>query len=343
MISYGGDCIDLTAVMNIMGHANANCRLSKYNISAVRLSSHQISCSVVNGLAGKEFRLLSGAESIALVSKVADAAGTSAYTASAKSYGVKGHNIFYEGIQGAPYGPVPGDPNATIPEFFRQGDAHKLKTHAQNCLDLALKKWKSSSIFFAIMEAEHRIRNTWRGGIKFYSFITRSSSGWTSHCNRFRISPAVDYMKHFLLLDFDLPAIQSDKVARSFFVSMAKFYHLLTLPNWTFAHEQIAQELITINLVSKELLFGLEKTSVSSLDLLAAGDARRKFGDVTSNSELVDDMILKSCNTHASQHQLGNVDNSARFRDCYLSMLGLGHAIFPVSKLSSNGTSLSSA
>jgi len=327
IISYGGDCPDLTAVMNTMNHANPNCRQTKFDISAVRLSSHQLAYSAVHGLHQKEFRVLTGAESILLVNQVEDAAGTSkaAYKAASRSCGAKGHNLFYEGFKGAPYGPVPADPTATIPQFFRQGGSHKLRIHAQNCIELALGKWKSRE-FFEAMNAEHSIRTMWRGGVKFYSFIGLSSSGWTTVWSRFRINPAIDYVKNFLLLDFDLPTIVSDKVARSFFVSMYKFYHLLTTPDWTAVHEKIAQELIIIHLVSKELLFGLKNAPVSSLDLLAAPNARRKFGDATANSELVDDIIFKSCNTHASKHQMGNVDNSARFRDCYLGMLGLGQA-----------------
>ena len=53
MISYGGDCVDLSAIMNIMNHANPNCRLTKYNISAVRMSSHQLAYSALHGLHGK--------------------------------------------------------------------------------------------------------------------------------------------------------------------------------------------------------------------------------------------------------------------------------------------------
>jgi len=98
------------------------------------------------------------------------------------------------------------------------------------------------------------------------------------------------------------------------------FYHMHPI------HKAIAQELITIHLVSKELLFGLAKTTVSSIDLLAAVDARDRFGSFEANSELVDDMNFKTANTNASRNQLGNIDNAARFRDCYLEMLGLGGA-----------------
>jgi hypothetical protein len=66
----------------------------------------------------------------------------------------------------------------------------------------------------------------------------------------------------------------------------------------------MAEELIKVNLISKELLFGFEKTSVSSLDLLAAAEARMRFGAVDANSELVDDMLFKSCNTNASKSQV---------------------------------------
>jgi len=163
MISYGGDCVDLSAIMNIMNHANPNCRLTKYDISAVRLSSHQLAYSALHGLHGKEFHLATAAESISLVQRVADAVGTASYKITAQSCGAKGHNIFYEGVQGPPHGPVPADPDATIPQMFRQGDSHKLRIHAHNCLELALLKWKSRE-FYSSMVVEHKIRTTWRGG-----------------------------------------------------------------------------------------------------------------------------------------------------------------------------------
>jgi hypothetical protein len=155
--------------------------------------------------------------------------------AHSRRYGVKGHNIFYEGIEGGPYGTVSKDLTATIPSIFRQGDSHKLRIHAHNCVELALKKWGSKGNYRA-MNAEHKIRSVWRGGIKFHSFLSESASGWTLTWSRFRITPAIDYIKHFVLLDFDLPEISSDKVARAFFVSLCKFYNLLFLPNWTTAH-----------------------------------------------------------------------------------------------------------
>jgi len=104
MISYGGDCPDLAGVSNVMGHGNPNCRLTKFNISAVRVSAHQLSYSVLHGLHGKEFRLCSAAESIAKVAAVVAAEGTPQYEAESKKNGVKGHNQFYEGFLGPPYG-----------------------------------------------------------------------------------------------------------------------------------------------------------------------------------------------------------------------------------------------
>ena len=326
MISYGGDCVDLSVVTNIMNHSNPNCRLTKFNISALRVSAHQLAYSVFHGLRDKEFRLLTSAESIHLVQGVVDAVGTSAYKATAQSCGAKGHNLFYEGVRGLPYGPVPGDRDATIPEMFRQGDPHKLRIHAHNCLVLALRLFMDRDSFLT-MEVNHSIRILWRGGIQFYSYLTKNAAGtYSQSWSRFRITPAIHYILYWLLLDFDLPGIVEDKVAHAFFVLMYKFYHLLSLPNWSSVHETIAQELITIHLLAKELLFGLQKTPVSSMDLMAAVDARGKFGAYLANSELVDDMLFKTCNSHASKKQMGNVDNSRRFKDAYVEKLGLGMA-----------------
>lgn len=88
------------------------------------------------------------------------------YKGTCKACGIKGHSIFYEGFSGLPYGPVPPDNDATIPQIFRQGDSHKLRIHAQICLELALKKWRSRD-FFDAMDVEHRIRTTCPGkGLK---------------------------------------------------------------------------------------------------------------------------------------------------------------------------------
>ena len=70
-----------------------------------------------------------------------------------------------------------------------------------------------------------------------------------------------------MLTDFDVPEVTSDPIACGFFVSLCKFYHLLRLGRWSTVLEQIAVELMSIHLITKEMLFGMKICVYSSLDL----------------------------------------------------------------------------
>ena len=96
---------------------------------------------------------------------------------------------------------------------------------------------------------------------------------------------------------------------------------------WPTIHEHICFELICINLVSKEILFGLKKCSVSSLDLLFSSRSRQLFGAYDVNSEINDDILFKGCNQHSSLNQMGSEDCARRFKSAYLETLCLGETL----------------
>ena len=60
--------------------------------------------------------------------------------------------------------------------------------------------------------------------------------------------------------------------------------------------------------------------------LTLAPAARTAHGKPSSNSELADDICFSNHNTSSSKKQMGNVENSDRFRDTYIQNLGLGAA-----------------
>ena len=224
--------------------------------------------------------------------------------------------------------PVLPDPSATMQCFFRLGDSHKLRIHAKNCLELALKKWGRRPILDK-MAAEHSLRKDWRNAPRCYSFLSWKSDPprWITKWSRFRISPAIFYIEHWFLADFNIESVRNDWVAVEFVTSMTKFYHLLRFEKWTDFETAVAWELININLLSKEILFGLTGCSPSSLDLLMAGRNRNRYGTYDVNNELTDDILFKAYNQHSSLNQLGSEDCAQRFKDAYLETLCLGETL----------------
>ena len=323
LLNYNGDCIDLTQVMNCMGAANANCCLPFSNLSAVRISPRHLSFSASLLLKREEFQVKSSAESEAHVKIVEDSKGTPNHKTTCQQYGAKGKNVFYTGCT-TKWGLAPENRDATLPWMYRQGCEHKQRIHAKNILELCLNEWKGDGTFWKHIFAEHNVRQMWRGSVTFYSFFTTTGSGLVPAWSRFRIRPAIDYILNWILVDFDVPAITNNRVAKLFFVCLYKFYKMLEFPGSSPILTDISNELIQIHLICKELLFGLKKSPRSSSDLMLSPHMKQFFGPGDLNSELGDDKNFKTCNKYFKR--FGNVDYAQQFKDAYLQMLALGQA-----------------
>ena len=68
IISYGGDLVDLSAIMKVMGAASPNCRLPFHNISAVSVTARNRHFSAVYGL--ENFRFKTDAETVTMCQSV---------------------------------------------------------------------------------------------------------------------------------------------------------------------------------------------------------------------------------------------------------------------------------
>merc|ERR1719162_2376522 len=157
----------------------------------------------------------------------------------------------YQGVPASAYGNIPPDPQASLTRLFRPGDAHKLKIHAKNQIELLFRRFPS---LFDTIPTLHLMAVTPRGVDKHNTFCAYDIRNGRHNLTfaRFRIMQAVQYVQTRLLVDMAIPEIENDVTVSIYIVSMYKFFHVLEMNDWSPTMKLIAEQLIANHLLAKE-------------------------------------------------------------------------------------------
>lgn len=103
------------------------------------------------------------------------------------------------------------------------------------------------------------------------------------------------------LVDFAIPEIENDWLAKVWLVNWTKFIRMQTLANWCPTDKKINKLLIMNSLLAKEIKFGPLHCPVSSAQLAKLPDSRERLGDLVVNSELDSDRGYKGVDVSTSK------------------------------------------
>jgi hypothetical protein len=235
-------------------------------------------------------------------------ADTPGYIRVAKEQGTWGHHCFGLGN---------GLVSNAIPNCFQDGYNHKCRIHQQNMIELAFNLWRG---LFPHVHGLHKLRLATIGAVRFQSFIrVNTSDVYKLGFSTFRIKNAITYAGIYLinlsvsvilinfvsenwsLVDFAIPEIENDWLARVWLVNWTKFIRMQTLPKWCPADKKINKLLIINSLLAKEIKFGPLHCPVSSAQLAKLPDSRERLGDLVINSELDSDRGYKGVDVSTSK------------------------------------------